>query len=220
MLIPLTDCLKDLLTTACCPNCKREIERCPQQGPFCRACWQHVALPARGLHGIHPYRWTAAGWYDGELRQLILQLRRHPDTRLLCALTEGLGATLPNDAVLVPIPGWKTESRSNPLPLMICRSLQRSTRSLLKRSRPTVGQHHLNRQQRMVNQRGSFAVEPGVPVPRSVRNPEGEALELWLVDDILTSGATAQAAMDALNDQGVKVSGVICLGRTPLGRTR
>ncbi len=72
----------------------------------------------------------------------------------------------------------------------------------------------------MANQRGSFAVEPGVPVPRSVRNPEGEALELWLVDDILTSGATAQAAMDALNDQGVKVSGVICLGRTPLGRTR
>ena len=220
MLIPLTDCLKDLLTTACCPNCKREIERCPQQGPFCRACWQHVALPARGLHGIHPYRWTAAGWYDGELRKLILQLRRHPDPRLLRALTEGLGATLPNDAVLVPIPGWKTESRSNPLPLMICRSLQRTTRALLKRSRPTVGQHHLNRQQRMANQQGSFAVEPGMPVSQACPGTGERAPELWLVDDILTSGATAQAAMNTLNDCKMTVSGVICLGRTPLGRTR
>ena len=162
----------------------------------------------------------AAGWYEGELRNLILQLRCHPDRRLLHALTEGLGAALPNDAVLVPIPGWKAESRSNPLPLMICQSLQRTTRSLLKRSRPTVGQHHLNRQQRMTNQRGSFVVDPGVAISRPVLSTDERAPELWLVDDILTSGATALAAMDALNVRRMTVSGVICLGRTPLGRTR
>lgn len=162
----------------------------------------------------------AAGWYEGELRNLILQLRCHPDRRLLHALTEGLAAALPNDAVLVPIPGWKAESRSNPLPLMICQSLQRTTRSLLKRSRPTVGQHHLNRQQRLTNQRGSFVVDPGVAMPRAALSSEERASDLWLVDDILTSGATTRAAMDALNVRRMAVSGVICLGRTPLGRTR
>ncbi|MGB1196901.1 MAG: ComF family protein [Synechococcus sp.] len=220
MLTPLKDCLKDLLTTLECPLCRQELERSPRRGALCMACWQRIDLAAAGVQGQHPCPWTAAGWYDGALRQLILQLRRHPDLRLLHALTDGLGAALSNDAVLVPIPGWKAESRRNPLPTMICRSLQRTTRSLLKRSRPTVGQHHLNRQQRMTNQRGSFVVDAGVQVPRSVQDPQGEALELWLVDDILTSGATARAAMDALNNQGITVRGVICLGRTPLGRTR
>ena len=77
-----------------------------------------------------------------------------------------------------------------------------------------------SRQQRMTNQRGSFVVDAGAKVPRSVQDSQEEAPELWLVDDILTSGATARAAMDALNNQGITVRGVICLGRTPIGRTR
>ena len=177
-------------------------------------------LPERGLHGLLPCRWAAAGWYDGELRRLILHLRHHPDPRLLDALTGGLAAALSDHAVLIPIPGWKAESRSNPLPRMVCRSLQRTTRSLLERSRPTVGQHHLRRPQRLTNQQGSFVVTPEALLPKAFQESGGRVPELWLVDDILTSGATTGAAMDALSERGLTIRGVICLGRTPLARTR
>ena len=220
MLTSLKDCLKNLLTAVCCPFCGRTIEHRLPRGTFCPECRQRFSLPSRGLRGIHPCRWTAAGWYEGNLRSLILQLRRDPDLRLLHAISDGLGAALPEHAVLVPIPGWKAGSRHNPLPKMICRSLQRTTRSLLKRSRPTIGQHHLNRQQRLTNQQGSFVVESGGPVSGTAQNSGDRPPELWLVDDILTSGATACAAMNALTDRGMTVRGVICLGRTPLRRTR
>ena len=220
LLTSLKDCLKDLLTVVCCPLCGKTIKDRHPREAFCPECRQHLSLPSLGLQGIHPCRWTAAGWYEGNLRSLILQLRRSPDLRLLRAVSDGLGAALPEHAVLVPIPGWKAGSRSNPLPTMICRSLQQTTRLLLKRSRPTIGQHHLNRQQRLTNQQGSFVVDSGVPVPAGAQNPGERQVELWLVDDILTSGATARAAMDALKGRGMTVSGVICLGRTPLRRTR
>jgi predicted amidophosphoribosyltransferase len=41
---------------------------------------------------------------------------------------------------------------------------------------------------------------------------------VWLVDDILTTGATALAAQKALNEAGHSVRGIICLGRTPAKR--
>jgi hypothetical protein len=47
------------------------------------------------------------------------------------------------------------------------------------RRRVTVGQHHLNRRQRLGNQRGSFA---GVAAGSSLRRAP-----VWLVDDILTT---------------------------------
>jgi adenine/guanine phosphoribosyltransferase-like PRPP-binding protein len=36
-----------------------------------------------------------------------------------------------------------------------------------------------------------------------------------LVDDILTSGATALAAAEALQQEGWRVQGLLCLARTP-----
>jgi len=66
-----------------------------------------------------------------------------------------------------------------------------------------VGQHHLNRRQRLGNQRGSF------------RCPTAGRAPLWLVDDILTTGATALAAAEVLEARGWAVQGLLCLGRTP-----
>ena len=45
-------------------------------------------------------------------------------------------------------------------------------------------------------------------------------MEIWLVDDILTTGGTALAARQALLDAGHQVCGLICLGRTPIRRLR
>jgi len=163
----------------------------------------------RGLRGITPIRFNAAGWYRGEFRREILRLKLNQDLSILKAITFALQRTLPAKALLVPIPSWKTKKRANPLPAMICRSLGRTTKTLLKRCRPTVGQHHLSRRQRLVNMKAAFAVHPDQQALSSSETP------IWIVDDILTSGATAQEALNTLKNAGLEVRGLICLGRTP-----
>ena len=96
-----------------------------------------------------------------------------------------------------------------PLPGLIAAGLGRVRTDLLQRARVSAGQHHLNRQQRLSNLSGAFRA--------NVHAPE---MELWLVDDILTTGGTALAAKQALLDGGHRVRGLICLGRTPARRLR
>jgi predicted amidophosphoribosyltransferase len=163
----------------------------------------------RGLRGITPVRYSAAGWYRGELRREILRLKLNQDLLILKAITFALQRSLPAKALLVPIPSWKTQKRANPLPALICQSLGRTTKTLLKRCRPTVGQHHLSRRQRLVNMKSTFAMHPDQQAWRISKVP------IWIVDDILTSGATAQEALNTLKSAGLEVRGLICLGRTP-----
>jgi len=72
-----------------------------------------------------------------------------------------------------------------------------------------VGQHHLSRRQRLVNMKSAFAIDP------DQRSRCVAARPTWIVDDILTSGATAQEALKTLKNAGFEVRGLICLGRTP-----
>ena len=163
-----------------------------------------------GLRGVTPVRFNAAGWYRGELRREILRLRLNQDVSVLKAITFALQRTLPAKALLVPIPSWKTQKRANPLPALICRSLGRTKKKLLKRCRPTVGQHHLSRRQRLVNMKSAFAIHP------DQQSWCVSATPTWIVDDILTSGATAKEALRTLQNSGFEVRGLICLGRTPV----
>ena len=175
----------------------------------CSECTQKLGLKERGLRGVTPVRFNAAGWYRGELRREILRLKLNQDLSVLKAITFALQRSLPAKALLVPIPSWKTQKRANPLPALICQSLGRNTKTLLKRCRPTVGQHHLSRRQRLVNMQSAFAIHPDQPPWCVSETP------IWIVDDILTSGATAQEALSTLKSAGLDVRGLICLGRTP-----
>ena len=114
--------------------------------------------------------------------------------------------SLPATAVLVPIPSWKRQ-RSNPLPQRIALGLGRPTAELLHRTRAGLSQHHLSKRQRQTNLIGAFQAIP--------LNKQGALSSVWLVDDILTTGSTALAARQALEDSGYRVAGLICLGRTP-----
>ena len=193
-----------------CPICKKVIQTHQQAEQPCRECTQKLGLTERGLRGVTPVRFNAAGWYRGELRREILRLKRHQDVSVLKAMTFALKQTLPAKAHLVPIPSWKAERRANPLPALICQSLGRTTRTLLKRCRPTVGQHHLSRHQRLVNMKSAFAIHP------DQQSCFGSPTPIWIVDDILTSGATAKEALRTLQNSGFEVKGLICLGRTPV----
>ena len=175
----------------------------------CSECKQKLGLKTLGLRGLTPIRFNAAGWYRGELRRTILRLKRNQDVSVLKAISFSLQRTLPAEALLVPIPSWKAEKRANPLPPLICQTLGRCTKTLLKRCRPSVGQHHLNRHQRLVNMKSAFTIDP------DQRSSCVSPTPTWIVDDILTSGATAQEAMKTLRNEGLEVRGLICLGRTP-----
>jgi hypothetical protein len=185
-----------------------------------------LSLPATGLGGSHPLAWWAAASYAGNLRRELLRLRQlapGPDWEaglgtLLDAALPGLVtrlssdlATLARPPLLVPIPSWK--SRANPLPALITQQLSQrlgwGCGTLLRRSRPVLGQHHLGRQLRWANQAGAFACQPPARKHRGPRQP------VLIVDDILTTGATLCGAADVLREQGWRVVGACCLARTP-----
>lgn len=178
---------------------------------------QQLHLP--GQSGITPLPWWAAGAYEGLARHRLLRLRAHPTSEPLEPWLRGLvpllNHTLPpgrQQGLVVPVPSWKR--RANPLPSLLARAISqrlgwRLQPGLLRRSRPVLGQHHLGRQLRLVNQQGSFVA---IPAPRLQQGPRQPVL---LVDDILTTGATACAAQEALRLAGWRVLGLACLARTP-----
>ena len=152
------------------------------------------------------------------MRRLILSLRSNHNINVLQALCTILQRDLPESCILVPIPGWKARSRANPIPDLMCCCLERPAFQLLQRCRPTVGQHRLKRKQRVSNQCNSFSLSCASgrqPMPH--RTNALRQKEIWLVDDIVTTGATVLAAQQTLKASGMTVKGVLCLARTSLG---
>ena len=202
-----------LISAPRCPACSGATAEAPSHPApaLCGDCQQNLRLPEGGLQGDAPLLWCALGAYRGGLRRVLLRQRPTPQPALITALAaqlHGVCATALPGALLVPIPSWKRAA--NPLPRLLAAALVQAAggrcrlgEALLQRSRATVGQHHLNRSQRLGNQRGSF---------RCTSAGRGS---LWLVDDILTTGATALAAAEALQARGWLVQGLLCLGRTP-----
>lgn len=153
----------------------------------------------------------------GSYRRILLGLRQRPNQDSISALLKVVAPPSfpPQTApLLVPVPSWKR--RANPLPGLICRMAGRQWRwdsaELLQRSRPVLGQHHLNQTMRWENQKGAFTC------PRRAKPREASHHPVLLVDDILTSGATALSAATALGHAGWRVHGLICLARTPRQR--
>lgn len=81
-----------------------------------------------------------------------------------------------------------------------------SDEQLLLRTQDTSAQQDLNAQARKKNLRHAFALAPDA-------SPKGR--HLALVDDVLTTGATAHALARLLMDAGATRVDVYCLARTP-----
>ena len=78
----------------------------------------------------------------------------------------------------------------------------------LLRVRSTPVQHTLPRAQRLRNLEGAFALEP-------LRYQEMAGRRVVLVDDVMTTGATFQAAATVLRTAGVLHLTALCVARTP-----
>ncbi|MCP9929120.1 ComF family protein [Cyanobium sp. CH-040] len=179
-----------------------------------------LQLPPQGMTGLEPLPWWSAGPYADGLRLHLLALRRQPRSQNLRPLLPGLVAQLrqlprtgqpAGPPLLVAVPSWKRQA--NPLPPLLAAVLSQQLdwpqRPLLARSRPVLGQHRLDRDLRWQNQQGAF---------RCLQRPTGARRDVVLLDDILTTGATACAAAAALRERGWRVLGMACVARTPAAR--
>lgn len=155
----------------------------------------------------------ACGAYDGRLRDLIHLFKYRRMIPLARPFGRMMARAFPRDQrfdYLVPVPAhWRRRlSRGFDQSLLLSRQLSRHTGipvlCALRRSRHTAPQAGLTRRQRRDNIRGCFETKDPVTV-RGAR--------LLLIDDVLTTGATANAAADALRRSGAAWVGVFTLAR-------
>lgn len=210
MTLLLPPWLDGLLLKASCPRCQRQTEN----RKLCISCRRSLALEIEGSQGQWPLPWWALGSYEGGLRHQLLQLRKQNNQQLVQALGRQLHDQIPNLGVpllVTAIPERRPRRGSMPWQLAkaIANAGGHKLIKALERRRACLGQHHLNRKQRLSNLDGVFHCVV----------PAGQQLQpLLLVDDILTTGATALAAMAALEKAGHGLLGLACIARTPAAK--
>jgi ComF family protein len=129
-------------------------------------------------------------------------------------MTLGTDAAAPRLLLPVPLSRERLRERGYNQAWELARRLARrlgleADAHLLQRSRDTAHQIGMSREQREVNLRDAFWVEPA-------RRARLLGREVVLVDDVLTTGATAHAAALALTRAGAASVDVWVVARTPL----
>jgi ComF family protein len=116
----------------------------------------------------------------------------------------------PTPDLIVPIPLHVNRLRArgfNPAAVLARAIAKRSSicvhTDLLLRTRDTPTQTHLGRKARRMNVRESFACADAVPA------------NIWLIDDVVTTGSTLEEAARCLRAAGAKRVHAICVARTP-----
>lgn len=161
-----------------CPACR---SRPPS---WCRAC-ALFRYQGTGARLIHVLKYEGGSWLVPEIAHL--------------ARRKGPWHDLLEGALLVPVPLHPSRERRRGYnqAQVVARALERvipgtQTVSLLQRERRTPSQTTLDRSQRLRNLRGAFRCQRQPPAGR----------KLVLVDDVLTTGATLDAATEALLTAG------------------
>ena len=160
---------------------------------------------------------TSAYRSRGVVRDLIHQFKynrqvhlRHLLARMLC---EGFRDARLDDLrpdAIVPVPLHPTRKREREfnqaevLALSAGKRLGLPVADCLRRTRYTLTQTHFHREERFGNLEGAFALKPGARV-------EGKVLAL--VDDVLTTGSTADACARVLREAGASAVVVITVAR-------
>ncbi len=192
-----------------CPSCTRQVRQCQRTEPCDR---QDPALPI-----------VAWGNYEDSLRQAIGQLKYNGHTEIARVLGTELGqvwlthgrflAVSARPIAIVPIPLHATKqqqrgfNQADLLARWFCRLTRLSLHSqALLRVQATQAQHRLNRSDRQRNLAQAFAVAPDQIAPL-------KHCTVWLLDDIFTTGATAQSAAQALRRSGISVGGICTVAR-------
>lgn len=224
-LITSASAVLDLLLPAVCPACQlaagpgfcvtcvHDLPRLEHPCPWCGGVRR--ADDARcsecdgaGLAHIHHVRVLRP--YHGEVARLVglaKTIGRPAAVRALGDLLPDLPDDAPTSGVVVPVPPSPGRRPGPHLGSALARACARRQqlplRHLLVTTRLGAEQHRLSPSERRTNVVGLFrCTKPAPPY-------------VVLVDDLITTGATASAAAAALRDAGAKRVDLICLARTP-----
>ncbi|MEW5919815.1 MAG: ComF family protein [Bacillota bacterium] len=193
----------------CCPRCARPVSL---QGEDCPHCREH---PLAFAHCC------ALGRYEGALREALHRFKYHGEKALAVPLGRLLAArlsTMPwisTVEMLVPVPLYPPRHRDrgyNQAALLagtVSRELGIPMQAMLQRTRDTKSQTGLNRRDRWENMNGAFCCSKIA----ACKGNSFRKAHLLLVDDILTSGATAHAASLVLQEAGLARISVAVIAR-------
>jgi ComF family protein len=229
--------IADLLLPPLCISCRKRIDG---HGLLCGACFasiDFIAPPLCRRLGIPlPYeagepllsaaaiasppvydRARAAARYSDTMRELIQSFKyrdRHEGLPLFARWLKTAGAELLADAdLIVPVPlyparlWWRRFNQSAMLALAVGRLTGIAVDcAVLKRVRRTASQVGLTAEQRRRNVAGAFKVDKALrPRVRGKKNV--------VIDDVVTTGATAEACARALKRAGAARVDVLALAR-------
>ena len=164
-------------------------------------------LGANGFDQVYSF-----GSYEGSLRRLIHLFKFEGMQPLRKPLGEFLALALPRETnfdAIVPMPlHWRRRwergfNQSELLAAEIGRRWNAPVRRIVRRKRATAPQAGLTSAQRRLNVRGAFSVKPG----------SLKGMRILLVDDVLTTGATASACARALKRAGASHVSFLALAR-------
>ena len=197
-------CADDAGNTALCPACWSDLSRMPdttcpicalpvnESGTLCGSCLKHPPAYERTL---------AAYAFTFPLDRLVHAFKYHHQFSLLDTLTAPLIEALQHhprpDAILpMPLHPWRLRERGYNQALLLAQHLAHQFKLPLlthscQRTRVTTEQARLSRQQRLDNLRGAFTCDANV-----------QGLHIAIVDDVMTSGSSAQHLAQALKHAG------------------
>ncbi|HEV2745689.1 MAG TPA: ComF family protein [Allosphingosinicella sp.] len=219
-----------------CPGCGAVV---PDEHRFCLACWrklQFLGEPCCSRCGLpfdyecgpdaqcgaclaeppHYDRMRAAVAYGEIARQVALKLKhsgRPGVAETLARLMQRHVADAGGDAVLAPVPlhRWRIWKRGYNQSALIAAALARRTGlaaelDLVKRVKATPVLKGKGRRERALAVRGAFRVEERA-------KPIAAGRRVILIDDVYTTGATANACAKALRRAGAAGVDIICWAR-------
>ena len=164
-----------------------------------------------GLNGFD--RVYTFGAYEGVLRKLIHTYKFEGVRTLQKPLGDLLAQVLPRELsfdAIVPMPlHWRRRwergfNQSELLAREVARRWQAPVAELVRRKKATAPQAGLTSSQRRKNMQGAFEVKQG-------RRLDG--MRILLIDDVLTTGATASACARVLKRAGAKQVTFLALAR-------
>ncbi len=193
----------------CCNDCGVALRGAFDAVARCRTCRQHALAFERARA---PFRY--AGPAQEAVRRFKYRRRWRLGRWLAARMAETAYAEFPlqDIALILPVPlhwlkrrlrGWNPAEF---LAASVARTLEKPCQpQALRRRRWTATQTRLPHARRFRNVRSAFSARPELVRDRSV----------LLVDDVLTSGATAEACARALREAGARRVFVLAAARTP-----
>jgi ComF family protein len=194
-----------MLGDPCCARCGLPFDYFAGEEVECGRC---LADPP------HFDRLRAAVAYGNVARQVALKLKYSGRPGVAVTLGRLMARHLPSSEsgyILVPVPlhRWRIWRRGYNQSALIASSLARGSGlrvdlDLLRRIKPTPVLRGLGRRERALAVRGAFAVRDKASV---------EGRSFILVDDIFTSGATANACAGVMKRAGAERVEILCWAR-------